>query len=383
MKIESRKRVSNMQWFSASLLCGWVCCASANPFNPNLSLILDGVYKSENTALFENEKGFGLGHTELTMQDAIDDRFIGSLSAVLESHEGETELELEEAYINTVALPLGLDIRAGRFLSQIGYLNSHHTHSDHFTGRPVVYRALLGAHYFDDGLRLNVLLPTPFYWRVGVEAFNGSQLAGGEGEEDIGVYTVNSRWGGDFSPSNSWQLGLSWLDHRFDVLPDDEDADHEMEEDHDHGEHAHSHEAAYSDGNMFIADAVWKWAPRGNGRRGQLMLAGEYFHVHDLNEHATDDDDHEGWYASAVYRFHSQWSAGLRYGEVDLKQAHGDHFHDQSLEEADVMLAWSPSHFSAIRLQYTTQEGDGFDEINDTVTLQYVMSLGAHGAHEF
>ena len=73
MKIESRKRVSNMQWFSASLLCGWVCCASANPFNPNLSLILDGVYKSENTALFENEKGFGLGHTELTMQDAIDD----------------------------------------------------------------------------------------------------------------------------------------------------------------------------------------------------------------------------------------------------------------------------------------------------------------------
>lgn len=366
-------------------MSGWVCCVSANPFNPDISLILDGLYKSENTALSEYESGFGLGHTELSLQGAVDDRFFGSMAAVLASHEGETEVELEEAYINTIGLPWGLDVRGGRFLSQIGYLNSHHLHSDHFTDRPAVYRALLGSHYFDDGVRLNVLLPTPFYWRVGVEAFNGSHLAGGVGDDDIGVYTVNSRWGGDFSPSNSWQLGLSWLNNRLDPAEEEEDADHDDDHDdgHDHDDHAHSHDAGYSGENMVIADAVWKWAPQGNARNSQLILAGEYFYVDELNEYATDDDYHEGWYASAVYRFHPQWSAGVRYGEVELKEAHDDHFHDQSLEETDVMLAWSYSHFSTVRLQYTSQQGEGFDDLNDTITLQYVMSLGAHGAHEF
>ena len=84
-----------------------------------------------------------------------------------------------------------------------------------------------------------------------------------------------------------------------------------------------------------------------------------------------------------VYKFHTRWSAGIRYGEVELKEPHGDHFHDQNLEETDLMLAWSPSHFSTVRLQYSRQQGEGFDELNDTITLQYVMSLGAHGAHEF
>ncbi|WP_290577655.1 hypothetical protein [Ketobacter sp.] len=372
----------NTRWLSGVLLSGWVCCVCANPFNPDISLILDGIYKTENTALSEYESGFGLGHTELSMRGAVDDQFYGSLSAVLESHAGATEVELEEVYINTIGLPAGLDIRAGRFLSQIGYLNSHHTHSDLFTERPAVYRALLGAHYFDDGVRMNVLLPTPFYWRMGVEAFNGRLLTGGESTDDIGVYTLNSRWGGDFLGSNSWQLGVSWLKNRLDPVEEAEDHD-DGEDGHDHDGHAHSHDAAYSGENMFIADAVWKWAPHGNAQLGQLILAGEYFYVDDLNEYATDDDFNEGWYASVVYRFNPRWSAGVRYGNVELKEVHGDHFHDQQLEEGNVMLAWSPSHFSTVRLQYTNQQGKGFDELNDAITLQYVMSLGAHGAHEF
>ena len=84
-----------------------------------------------------------------------------------------------------------------------------------------------------------------------------------------------------------------------------------------------------------------------------------------------------------MYQFAPQWSAGVRYGEVDLKEAHGDHFHDQELEETDFMLSWSHSHFSTLRLQYTLQEAYGFEEADNTVTLQYVMAFGEHGAHGF
>ncbi|ASJ74402.1 hypothetical protein [Granulosicoccus antarcticus] len=350
---------------------------SAHAENPELSFVLDGFFKSEDSALSEQGKGFGLGHTELSLSGAVDDLFSGRLTTVLESHEGDTELDIEEAFFDTVALPYGLGIRAGRFLSQVGYLNSRHTHADSFTERPALYRAFLGSHYFDDGVRLAGLMPVPFFWQLGVEAFNGTALAGGEADPAIGVFTLKSTWGGDLSDASSWQAGVSYLRNRLDAVQE------VVEEDADEDGHDHSHDAAYSGENMYLLDFVWKWAPQGNARNSQLTLSGEYLYVDELGDFAQDSDVHKGWYASSVYRFHSQWSAGIRYGEVNLKAAHGDHFHDQSLRETEVMLGWMRSHFSQLRLQYTLQDAEGFEDANDTLSLQYVMTLGAHGAHEF
>lgn len=353
--------------------------AQANEMNPDISVVLDGYYKQNATALSHRDEGFGLGHTELSLSAPIDDLFAGRLTAVLEEHHGETEVALEEAYLQTTGMPWNLSIRGGRFLSQVGYLNSRHMHEDNFVERPAAYRALLGSHYFDDGLRVNLLMPTPFFWQIGAEAFNGNRLT--EGDEDIGVYTVNTRFGGDIGVSQSWQAGLSYLNNR--QVHGDHDGDHDHDHDHDHGDHDHSHAAAYTGENLYIADLVWKWSPNGNTRQQQLTLSGEYLYADELNEHARSSDYHQGWYTSAVYRFIPQWSVGARYGRVDLKEAHGDHFHDQQLKETDLMLAWSRSHFSTLRLQYTHQSAHGFEDADNTVTLQYVMTFGAHGAHDF
>jgi hypothetical protein len=368
---------------TTSVLFVWVFAAtttSVQAADPQLSFVLDGFFKSDSSALFERGKGFGLGHTELSLHSAVDDLFTGRLTTVLESHEGATEIDIEEAFIDTAPLPQGISIRAGRFLSQVGYLNARHLHVDSFTERPAVYRALLGGHYFDDGIRLGVLLPTPFFWQLGVEALNGQSLAGGEGDDAIGVVSLKSKWGGDLGESNSWQAGISFLKHHL-TVPLAEEAT--VENEGDEHNHDHSHDAAYSGENMLVLDAVWKWAPRGNPRERQLSLSAEYLFVDELGEFADEDDFHEGWYAAAVYRFQPQWSAGLRYGEVDLQSAHGDHFHAQSLRETDLVLSWSRSHFSQLRLQYSIQDAEGFDDANDTLSLQYVMTLGAHGAHEF
>jgi len=355
----------------------------ANELNPDVSVTLDGYYKQNHTALSHRSEGFGLGHTELSLSSPIDDRFSGRLTAVFEEHHGESEVLIEEAFLQTNGLPAGLGIRAGRFLSQVGYLNGRHLHEDDFVERPAAYRALLGSHYYDTGVRVNALLPTPFFWQIGAEALSGDSLS--EGEEDIGVYTLNTRVGGDLSLSQSWQAGVSYLRNRQVSAESGEDHEHEHEHDHEHGAegHGHSHGASYTGENLYIADLVWKWSPNGNTREQQITLSGEYLYADDLNEFATEDDFHEGWYVSGVYQFTPQWSAGVRYGEVDLRQPHGDHFHSQSLEEADAMLSWSHSHFSTVRLQYTYQNGHGFSKADDTVMLQYVMSLGAHGAHGY
>ncbi len=370
--------------------------------NPAISAVLDGYYQSTERPMSERVEGFGLGHTELAMSANIDDMFYGKLTAVVEMHDGETELGLEEAFIQTLAMPYGLSMRAGRFLSDIGYLNNQHVHTDAFSDRPAAYRAFLGSHYFDDGLRVSYVAPTDLYWTMGAEAFKGDsmQAADEHGERDyktIGVYTAFTKIGGDIGLNGSWQAGLSYLRNENGRMTAEEHEDHpEVQEEHDH---EHSHSAQYTGENTYVADFVYKWAPNGNYKYQHLTLSGEYFRVTDfkpLEEHHEDHEDHDahgdegkdyqdGWYLSGVYQFSPKWSAGVRYGQVDTQLMHDDHFDAQKLKETEVSLAWHHSHFSTVRLQYTNQQGTNFEGIEDdnVITLQYVMTLGAHGAHQF
>jgi hypothetical protein len=52
------------------------------------------------------------------------------------------------------------------------------------------------------------------------------------------------------------------------------------------------------------------------------------------------------------------------------------------------MLDWNPSEFSRIRLQFNRDQsrqdpGTGSAITDNQLFLQYIFSLGAHGAHRF
>ncbi|MBV7316196.1 hypothetical protein KU855_11090 [Shewanella sp. NIFS-20-20] len=371
-------------------MSGQSVAASSDTNNLQLSAVVNGYYQDGQQALAESSEGFGLGETEVSLGGNIDDAFYGKVTTVLAYHDGDTELELEEAFIQTLALPAGLSLRAGRFLSDIGYLNSQHLHTDDFSDRPLPYRAFLGDHYFDDGLRLAYVMPTDLYWTLGVEAFSGDKLraADPEGHRDfssVGVYTAFTKVGGDLGLESSWQLGLSYLRNENGRAGEHHEEHAEAEGEHAHGDEGHDHQAKYTAENTYIIDGVYKWAPQGNNKYQQLTLAAEYFYLTGLNEHAElgAADYFSGWYLSGHYQFSPQWSTGLRYSRVDVQESHDEHFDDIGYQEWDVNLAWHHSHFSTVRLQLTHQNNDmlGFDD--NIVTLQYVMSLGAHNAHQF
>ena len=364
--------------------------------NLTVSAVLDGYYQSEDRLMTERAKGFGLGETELAFSASIDDMFFGKLTTVFESHEGETEVNVEEAFIQTMALPNGFTVRAGRFLSDIGYLNNQHLHTDAFTSRPSAYRAFLGGHYFDDGLRVSYIAPTDLYWTMGAEVFSGDSLRAedesGEREFDsTGVYTAFTKIGGDIGIESSWQLGASYLRNENGLLTPEE---HDEE-----GEEAHAHSASYTGKNTFVADFVYKWAPNGNYKYQHLTLSAEYFRVSDFmvpdldEEHLSAEHDEEGsvndyhqaWYVSGVYQFSPSWSAGLRYGKLNTQVLHEEHFDQQTLKETELSVAWHNSHFSTVRVEFSHQSNIGFDnaENDNVITLQYVMALGAHNAHQF
>ncbi len=378
-----------------------------NSFNPAISLILDGGFASfdNNPEGYEipgfalgneaglGEKGFSVGHSELVMSANIDDKFFGKLTLAFDDHEGEIETELEEAFIQTLALGDGVNVKAGRFLSEIGYLNQQHAHTWDFSDAPLIYRGLFGDQLIDDGVQMTWLAPTDLFWQLGAELFSGSRFPASGRSNGIGAWTAFTHIGGDIGVSQSWQLGLShW---QANGVEGRDSGGHE----HDGGE---AETPSFSgDSKINALSLVYKWAPNGNSNSQQLKFQFEYFDRKEDGEvimlgsgsppEMTSYDGHQkGWYAQTVYKFKPQWQAGLRYDVLDSNNRGSD---------ADVLVEagldneghtpkrysasfdWLPSEFSRLRLQYNHDKS--YEQTDHQLFLQYTMSLGSHGAHQF
>ena len=380
---------------------------ASNSMNPAISMVLQGQYADykQDPEEYElpgfmlggeaglAESGFGIGHGELVMSANIDDMYFGKLTLAIAEHEGSTETELEEAYIETLGLGSGLTVKAGRFFSNVGYLNSQHTHAWDFIDAPLVYRGLFGNQLIDDGIQLRWLAPTDLFLQFGAEMGRGERFpAGGASDDGKGSQAFFVELGGDVGASQSWQLGLShWS----------ADIAGRQSGGHAHGGGAVEIPSYTGDSDVTGLDVVWKWAPDGNFSQRNLKLQFEYFKRDEDGsvelensgppvETTTYQGEQTGWYAQAVYQFMPQWRVGVRYDRLEADNTGSDddvlgeagldnESHDP--ERSSIMFDYAHSEFSLVRLQFNRDES--YENSDNQVYLQYVMSLGAHGAHQF
>ena len=385
---------------------------TGNDFNPAISLVLQGSVNSYSSDPEEYAisgfqlggeaglaaEGFTLDETEITASANVDHLFYAESTIGLHDDEEDTEVEVEEAFVDPLSLPAGLGGRFGRFYSDVGYLNRFHSHAWDFRDAPLAYRAFLGEQYRDDGIRLAWTAPTDLYLMLGGETLAGRQFPAGRSESVKGdVQTLFAKLGGDLGTSHAWQAGVSGL--FADV--------HERE-----GGGHHQDDAGNSfsgDSNLLVADFVWKWAPRGNPRQRNLTFQSEFFYRDEVGEVLFEegtnaarldyDGDQTGWYAQAVYQFIPQWRFGIRYdrlnpdNDLSIRDLGGFTDPEEVLEESgfdddgdpqrwSAMIDWSPSEFSRLRGQYNRDESTP-GRTDNQWSLQYIMSLGAHGAHAF
>jgi hypothetical protein len=372
-----------------------LCAATAVPAQTAASgwqagAVLDLSTASRSLALGQRDQGLGLGHSDLNAGGPVGRHFEARGTVAAHTLDRKLEVELEEAWIQTRTLPAGLQLRGGRFASQLGYLNEQHPHSDDFVQRPLLYRAFLGGHWNDDGLRLNWTAPTDLYARFGLEVFRGRRLVEDAASASRpGAVVLSTRFGGDLGRSQSWQAGLSLLHNRREAAVAAE-AEHAHEEGHEeepeagHEGHAHAHGAAFSGRRLWLAELAWKWAPEGNNRQQQLRVAYEHAVVERPNRHAASSDRHHAGYLSVVWRFAPAWETGLRLDALRVRQPDADHFDDGRLREAALMLAYKPTHAQTMRVQFTRQrDRGGFPAATHSVQLQYLLNFGAHAAHSF
>lgn len=379
--------------------------ASESAFNPQVSLIIDSkftrlqrdpsAYRIDGFIPSGGEvgpprKGFSLGESELAFSANVDHLFRGNARFSLAEDDGAGVVEVEEVNVETLALPTGLKLKAGRFLSGVGYLNQQHPHEWDFSDAPLAYKAFFGYRLQNDGVQLRWVAPTQLFFELGAEAANGGKFPGAERKANgAGLWTAFAHLGGDIGDSSAWRVGLS----------------HVRAQPRERGFEADSNGAVVNNtfsgrSQTWIADFVYKWAPDGNATERYLKLQGEYLWRRESGELAYDVDladvvsdarfRQSGGYLQAVYQFMPHWRVGvrgdwLRSGTADLGALSSADLpilgaYNPSRQTA--MVDWSPSEFSRLRLQLARDKSRN-GEADNQLWLQYVMSLGAHGAHKF
>lgn len=378
-------------WASALLAPAAALAQSAAPAPSSSPLanwqggaVLDVAAGSRKLGLGQRDQGLALGHSDLTAYGPLGSQVEAQLTAAMHSDDGKVEAELEDAWLQTRALPAGLQVRVGRFASQLGYLNERHPHTDDFVERPLLYRGFLGNHWLDDGLRVNWTAPTDLYLRLGVEMFRGRRLVDGQASGRPGAAVLSAKTGGDIGASHSWQAGLALLHNRRQAAADAHEHEEGEHEEEAHEEHDHAHGAAYAGRRMWIADLAWKWAPGGNNSQQQVRVLYEYAQVRGADNDNGPRARHSAQYLSAAWRFAPSWEVGARHDLLRVRVPHEDHADTGRLRESALMLAWKPTHAQTVRLQYTQQRGRGtLDDSTRAVHLQYILNFGAHAAHTF
>jgi hypothetical protein len=351
--------------------------ASANmglaAFNPAVSLVLQGRYanlsQDPNTFAIAGfplggeagpgRRGFSLSETEMTLSANADDRFAGQATISITP---DNQVSVEEAFATYTAAPYGLAPKFGRFFSGIGYLNEQHQHAWDFVDAPLAYQAFLGGQYRNDGLQVKWIAPIEQYFEIGGEVGSGEAFPGSDRNKNgIGSGALYAHAGGDVGDSHSWRAGVSWLNTKSDERRAKDDTG--------------------------IVDFVWKWATNGNARQTSFKVQGEYFRRKEKGETAMDSPvvvdpasyslTQSGWYLQAVYQPIPLWRVGVRYDSLDPGAA--DPFNPRKWT---AMVDWSPSEFSRVRLQFARSQTVA--EVTDNqVFVQYILSLGAHGAHKY
>jgi hypothetical protein len=382
--------------------------ASANAFNPAISAILGGTYAnlSQDPRQFRiqgfvpggdeigpGNRSFNLGESEITLSANIDPRFAGQLTFALAP---DNSVGVEEAFFQTKGLSNGLNLKGGRMLSSVGYLNNIHAHAWDFVDTPLVYQAFFGGQYKTDGAQLKWLAPTERFLELGLEAGNGGSFPGNDRNKNgVGATALFAHVGDDIGESASWRAGLSFMRTGSSDLPYDDV----------NSAGTGVTNAISGHANTWIADAVYKWAPNGNATQTNFKLQGEYFRRKESGSLEFDTTGQSlagayataqsGWYLQGIYQFMPMWRVGLRYDRLNsgtpdiglvtsgtLTSADFPRLAAYNPSRTSLMFDHSPSEFSRLRLQFA-QDKSRPGATDNQIFLQYIMSLGVHGAHTF
>jgi hypothetical protein len=339
------------------------------------------------------QRGFNARNIELAFDGAVDPYFEGFANIVFKlDNDNNTEVEVEEAFMQTTSLPFNLQLKAGQFFAAFGRINPTHPHTWDFADYPIVAGRFLGP----DGLRgvgaqISWIVPVPWYSQLilGVQNGRGSTGYSFRNPGDNGVFFDREttdreirgledfvwipRWENsvDLSPTQVVLAGVS-------------------------GAFGSNETGGTARTQIYGADFLYKWkSANAEGGFPFVKWQSEFMYRRfeagrGINESFPVAETFHDWglYSQVLWGFKKGWVAGIRGDYYDAQDSKfTDDIDRQTRSRISANLTWYPTEFSKIRLQYNH---DFLDETFflagrdvDSVFLQFEFILGAHGAHKF
>jgi uncharacterized coiled-coil protein SlyX len=319
------------------------------------------------------ENGFNLRSAELFFFAPVDPYFNLYSNIVFTEH----DVEVEEAYFVTTSLPAGLQVKGGKFKSGFGRFNAFHPHAWNFVDANLPYTVFLGPEgLLEKGVQLTYLPPLSIYTLLGGEILQGDNEIqyGEDAEDDPHAFTLFAKSSVDVSDNGTILFGASVTDGKTKT-------------------ESLGHDTVYTaDSTLYNGEITYKWKP---SKDRSFLIQSEYLlrdQDGDIEEHEGEHTEslkrkQDGLYVQALYQF-NRWRVGVRYDVLDI-------FTDDFILDGENIdfgsdpyrltgsLEYNPTEFSRIRLQYTHDRSDRDGPDNNELFLQFIMGIGAHGAHTF
>lgn len=322
--------------------------------------------------------GFNLQQIEMAFTAAVDPFFTAAVILSLGERDGKVEVEIEEAYMQSTALPWRFQLKLGKFLSETTRLGAKHLHDLDFATIALPVILSVGGEMRHYGAQLTWLAPWPFYFRLGAEMAYGGSVAFPIMDASIPTFIGHLRTYWDTSPSTRLLLGAGIAYGIWDRT-----------------------EAGGQDLGRIVSNAhiLFQWRPPNRNNVMALKVFAGYYGVwsqcdprksnskkpnyrqYCVRTSTTQIEQHgqHGITGKVVLRFAQQWHIGTRFDWVDVREPSAK----RPAHRLSAMLLFVPTEFSRIRLQY--DGGNLFNSIEKShaVWLQLQFSIGSHGAHAF
>jgi len=322
-------------------------------FNPDIGVIGDfrGSYISKGMKNLD----FFLNETEVSLQAAVDPyaRADFFLSFSRNPLTGEYGVEIEEGYLTTLSLPARFQLKAGRFRSAVGRINTVHPHALPFIDLPNAYVNYFGEEGLkDEGLSLSWLLPTKtVYQELIFQTTSGysESPAFRRSEKNRLLYVGHLKNFFTLNDNTTLELGITGISG-----PNDS--------------------ARVT--NMAAADITYKWKPiKLNTYRSFTWQSEFYFnHANLLPGYSINTF---GMYSFIQYQLAKRW---FLTGRFDYAQKP----YEKSYKENAFSLTagWYATEFSKLEFETKTTD-DNIDKRFYQAWLRWIFVIGAHGAHQY
>jgi hypothetical protein len=321
--------------------------------NPNISVI--GDFRMHYLSDANRNFNFNMNETEFSFQSTIDPYakadFFYAVSR--DPVTGEFSGEIEEGYLTTLALPAGLQLKAGKFRSAVGRINPVHSHALPFINMPDAYVNYFGEEGLSDaGLSMSWLIPNPsFYQELTFELTDGPHenpsFEHSQTNHFLSVAHLKNFW--DLSTNTSLEFGVSGLS----------------------GEN----DSAYMTG-MLAGDFTVKWKPLQMNTYKSFTWQSEFYYSHaKMNELVSVNSI--GLYSLLNYQIAKRWFAGVRYDYSNLP------FNNDFVQQSyTATLGWVATEFQKIEIEGKTTETN-MSSRNYQAFIRWIFVIGSHGAHAY